>query len=70
MLASLFCKLLNHKVNRHRVWEDGLNFRTTCTRCAASLIRDDDLSRETFKWRAYDAQRDEDPRRKPHPRER
>ena len=64
------CKLSSHRINRQRVWDDGLNFRTNCARCDAVLIRDDDISREDRRWREFDPERDSDPRRKPHPRHR
>ena len=70
MAVNLVCKLSGHQVNRQRVWEDGLNFRTSCARCGAALMRDDDISREDRRWREFDPDKDHDPRRKPHPRER
>lgn len=63
MVAKIICLLTGHSVNRHRVWFDGLNFRTRCTRCSACLIREED------GWRQFDGSRDADKRRDRHPRD-
>ena len=59
---SLACRLFGHKVDRHRVWNDGIDFRTSCTRCGTALVRDQ------IRWRAFDPERDTG-ERLPHPRE-
>ena len=48
----IFCKYLGHKVNRRRVWNDGVDFRTACTRCTRPLLRD------SGGWREFDNVRD------------
>ena len=59
---SLACKLLGHKVDRHRVWNDGTDFRTSCARCGKALLRDQ------IRWREFDPERDTGDRL-PHPKE-
>jgi len=61
VLKTLFCKLVPHQVDRHRVWHDGLNFRAKCTRCGCLLLRDDD------GWREFDSDTDLQRPRDPHP---
>lgn len=61
MILSPVCRLWNHKVNRQRVWHDGLNFRTKCVLCRSLLIR------EHAGWREFDADRDHNEARQPHP---
>jgi len=56
------CKYFGHKVDRHRVWNDGVDFRTSCARCGEQLIR-------AKKWREYDPEVDGVEGRKLHPRE-
>ncbi|KWV95696.1 hypothetical protein ASS64_00115 [Erythrobacter sp. AP23] len=63
MLSSVICKVGSHNVNRRRVWHDGINFRTKCTRCSAPLIRDHQKG-----WRPLDEERDLRAERLPHPR--
>ena len=60
-MSSVICRTLGHKVNRRRVWHDGLEFRTTCDRCDAGLIRGRD------GWREFDDEIDADESRQPHP---
>ncbi|KPM18144.1 hypothetical protein AAG593_04465 [Citromicrobium bathyomarinum] len=62
MLAKALCGLRGHRVDRKRVWNDGLHFRTTCARCACPLINCN------HAWRPFDTEKDADVRRKPHPR--
>ena len=62
MLLRLVCKVFGHQVNRKRVWDDSLSFRTNCARCHAPLVR------EVHGWREFDPVIDSDPQRKPHPR--
>jgi hypothetical protein len=64
MFAELACRILKHRVDRRRVWNDGLDFRTACGRCSVPLLRD------AGGWREFDAPRDDNPRRAPHPRQR
>ena len=62
MLGELLCNLFDHKVERRKVWHDGLDHRTSCGRCGAPLIKRNQL------WRRFDTDEDTDMRRKPHPR--
>jgi hypothetical protein len=57
----LLCRLLGHRIDRRRVWNDGIDFRTSCPRCGAALLRDH------VGWREFDAERDEGMHRLPHP---
>jgi hypothetical protein len=40
MLATAICGLTGHKINRRRVWNDNVNFRTDCERCGTAMVRD------------------------------
>jgi len=62
LLKSLYCLIIRHRVNRHRVWNDQLNFRTSCERCGAPLLRDE------YGWREFDGERDANTMRDAHPR--
>jgi len=62
MFKRITCKVFKHRIDRHRVWNDGLDFRTACARCSEPLLRD------AAGWRAFDGARDGNPGRKPHPR--
>ena len=62
MIGELLCKLRGHKLDRNRVWHDGLDHRTSCERCMQPLIK------QSREWRAFDTDSDTDLRRKPHPR--
>ncbi len=62
MLDRLVCLFSRHAINRHRVWHDGLEFRTKCARCRTPLLRTQD------GWRGFDEEDDADDRRLPHPR--
>ena len=62
VLHSLVCKYFGHKIDRHRVWNDGIDFRTGCARCTRAMLRDQG------GWREYDDERDSDPGRTPHPK--
>ena len=61
MLGALGCSIAGHRVNRRRVWEDGLSYRTRCDRCDKPLIRDRN------GWRAFDLENDMNDERRPHP---
>lgn len=39
MLTALKCRWMGHRINRHRVKYDGLDFRTRCDRCGTALVR-------------------------------
>lgn len=52
MRGSLICKARGHRINRRRVWDDGMNYRTGSERCGLELIRDLD------GWRRFDSDRD------------
>ena len=60
-MSSIFCSLTLHRIKRNRVWFDSLHHRTNCDRCGLPMIRD------VTGWRPYDHERDDDPRREPHP---
>ena len=62
MLKSVFCRIIGHRVNRRRVWNDQLNFRTSCHRCGIPLLRDGG------GWREFDGERDASVLRQGHPR--
>ena len=62
MLKRLFCLVRRHHVNRRRVWNDQLNFRTSCDRCGVPLLRDG------RGWREFDSNRDAHVQRQAHPR--
>ena len=51
MLSAVWCRLGGHRVNRRRVWHDKVDFRTSCDRCDAPLIRD-----EQAGWREFNEQ--------------
>jgi len=61
VLNELICRYRGHTIARHRVWNDGIDFRTSCARCGVPLIRDGG-------WRAFDVERDTNDRRAAHPR--
>lgn len=61
MLIRLYCRIVGHRVNRHRVWNDQFNFRTSCKRCGAPLLRDG------HGWREFDDERDASVLRDAHP---
>ena len=63
MFDHAICKLLGHKINRRRVWNDGIDFRTTCERCDSPLIR------EFGAWTAFKEAQHGNPLRSPHPRD-
>lgn len=64
MIKSMICMASGHNVNRGRVWHDGRNFRTKCTRCGTAMLRDRD------GWRKFDADADQAEDRMPHPSQR
>ncbi|MBA2936613.1 hypothetical protein HZF05_21245 [Sphingomonas sp. CGMCC 1.13654] len=59
MFAKLRCRLSGHVRSQRRIWDDGLNWRSECVRCGASLIKD-----ERDQWRAFDERKDASPRRR------
>ena len=58
---SLLCKIMNHRVARDRVWDDGLNLRSRCRQCGQPMLRD------FHGWRLFDSATDSDVRRAAHP---
>jgi hypothetical protein len=67
MLTSMLCPLLGHRVNRSRVWHDGIDYRTSCERCDAPLLRAEE------GWRPFRSDTDlvvGGLPRKPHPHHR
>lgn len=63
MLNKLICSVASHHVDRHRVWHDGIDYRTRCRRCRAEMLRAE------AGWREFDHEQDRHPERQPHPRE-
>lgn len=61
-MLGWICRLFGHRINRRRVWNDGVDFRTTCRRCGAPLLRGRD------GWRRFDSASDSSTARDPHPR--
>ncbi|HEY6814713.1 MAG TPA: hypothetical protein VI168_04155 [Croceibacterium sp.] len=61
MLNNLICRFRGHLVARNRVWNDDVDFRTSCARCGTPLVRDGG-------WRVFDSERDASTRRAEHPR--
>ena len=59
---NLICGIAGHRRSRNRVWDDGLSFRASCTRCGSPLIRDEFAA----GWRVYREQ-DHDERRSAKP---
>ena len=64
MLTELVCKVLHHRIDRNRVWNDGIDYRTNCARCGAALLRGH------HRWREFDMERDARQDREAHPRHR
>lgn len=62
MLKSFICNVMGHRIDRRRVWNDGIDFRTTCPRCGTEMVRD------LTGWREFDEARDADEGRVPHHR--
>ncbi len=62
MLGSVICRARGHRVNRRRVWDDGISYRTNCERCRKPLIRDLD------GWRLFDTDQDQRGSSKANPR--
>ncbi len=61
MLNAMICRMKGHQVDRHRVWHDNLNFRTSCKTCGVALLRTGE------GWRRFDSMKDASPDRLPHP---
>jgi len=61
-MVSVLCHFLGHHYRRDRVWFDGLDFRTSCTRCGTPLIRDFE-----DRWRPFNSERDASLARTAHP---
>ncbi|GAB5349425.1 hypothetical protein [Alteriqipengyuania sp. 357] len=61
MLGRPVCFIFGHRIDRTRVWHDGLDHRTTCRRCAALMLK------HKQGWRPFVMNQDVDTRRKPHP---
>jgi hypothetical protein len=59
---AFVCRIIGHKVDRRRVWNDSVDFRTSCARCGTLLVRDQ------VKWREFDLERDTEDRQ-PHPKD-
>jgi hypothetical protein len=51
-------------MDRHRVWHDSIDYRTSCTRCGAALVR------LPSGWTEFEPSRHGDPQRQPHPNDR
>ncbi len=61
MFGGLQCTLTGHKINRRKVWHDGLDHRASCVRCGTPMLN------RNHAWRQFDTDEDTDMRRKPHP---
>jgi len=61
VIKRLFCRAAGHRVNRRRVWHDRFNFRTSCERCGAPMLRDH------HGWREFDSEHDASVQRQAHP---
>lgn len=61
MLKRMMCVFTSHAINRHRVWHDGIEFRTKCRRCGTPLHRTEE------GWRILAADEQADSRRAAHP---
>lgn len=57
MIMLTICEFLGHRVNRRRVWHDGLNYRSRCKRCRHDLLR------QQKGWALYDPAAHADERR-------
>ena len=57
VLTSFMCRIAGHRVDRRRVWNDGIDFRTACGRCGVPMLRD------ITGWREFDEERDANPER-------
>jgi hypothetical protein len=51
---SIICKLRGHIRDAHRAWHDGIDWRSSCVRCDAPLIKDESIN----GWRAFDREND------------
>lgn len=61
-MRNLKCRLLGHRVNRDRVWHDGISFRTKCSNCNLAMIRGRNA------WRPFDPEKDRSQYRSAQPR--
>lgn len=62
-IMSIICRLRGHLRDNHRAWHDGIEWRSSCTRCGAAMIRDEAINR----WRLFDRERDFSTQRKAKP---
>ena len=60
MLNRIACLFSRHKVNRHRVWHDGVDFRSRCAHCDKPMVRTEE------GWQAYNETSHADDRRAPN----
>lgn len=58
----IVCTILTHRRRRHKVWDDGLNYRSTCRWCGRSMLKD-----EHSGWRVFDSETDFDVKRRGKP---
>jgi hypothetical protein len=56
VLRRNLCQWFGHRVNRRKVWHDGVDFRSRCLRCDQEMLRD------TARWRLFEPS-DESPHR-------
>ena len=61
MFKRISCLFGRHTINRRRVWNDGLDFRTRCAICDREMFRHAD------GWRVFGEEQAQDERRAPHP---
>lgn len=52
MIGAALCFVGHHSPNRRKVWNDGLDFRSSCVGCGRPMIR------SFHGWRLFDNDRD------------
>jgi len=56
LCVAIICRFIGHRRDRHRIWNDGRNFRASCVRCGVAMIKLGDGD-----WKPYDESRDAPP---------
>ena len=62
MFGALTCLFGKHTRDPDRVWNDGLDFRSSCMSCSKPMIKDVDRG-----WRLFDGEQDFDLQRRGKP---
>ena len=60
---NFICKVVGHSRDAWRAWHDGIDWRSSCTRCKAPLIKDEAIS----AWRGFDFEKDHSIQRRGKP---